>query len=144
MASSTGSGSTGGRGPRSSRPDSTSKSPEPSGDRARQAFEPRRDLAVPIAVELRRRGGTLGIEYAVNLSPGGLCLHLPSPLAVGEAVELAFELPGGERIEARGRVIWSDASQPASGRERFSETGVRFEGLSDADRRRIVQFVGRG
>jgi len=150
MGSSTGSGSTGGRARKSSRPASTSKSPGPSGDSARQAFEPRCDFAVPLAVELTRRGRAAGVEYAVNLSPGGLCLHLPHPLEVGETVELAFELPGGARIEARGRVIWSDAAEPAagrgrvSGRERFAETGVRFEGLSDGDRRHIVRFVRGG
>jgi len=144
MASSTGSGSTGGRGPKRSPPGSTSKSQGRSANSARQAFEPRRDLAVPLAVDLRRRGGALATEYALNLSPGGLCLHLPRPIAVGEVVELGFQLPGGGRIETRGRVIWSDPGAGASGRVRFCETGIRFEGLAEADRSAILRFVRAG
>ena len=144
MESSTGSGSTGGRGRRRSRRDGTSKSQGRSADSARQSFEPRRDLAVPLAVELRRRGGAPATEYALNLSPGGLCLHLPRPIAVGETVELHFDLPGGGRVLARGRVIWSDPSSGASGRVRFSETGIRFEGLAEADRDAILRFVRAG
>lgn len=114
------------------------------GDSVRQAIEPRRDLAVPLPVEIVRRGGVASTEYAVNLSPGGLCLHLPRPLEVGESVALSFVLPGGgPGIEARGRVIWSDP--PAQGaRVRFCETGIRFEGLAEGERRRLLDFVQAG
>jgi hypothetical protein len=127
----------------------------------RPVFEPRRDLAVPIPVELTRRNGSRRTEYAVNLSPGGLCLHLPRPIAVGEVVELAFAIPAsaagapadralpdqaGERIVARGRVIWAEgrADGTGGGRVRFTETGVRFEGLAEPHRLRILDFVREG
>ena len=88
----------------------------------------------------------------MNLSPGGLCLHLPRPIAVGEVVELAFAIPApsgaepaatGGRIAARGRVIWAER-HAAGGRVRFTETGVRFEGLAEPDRLRILDFVRQG
>ena len=40
------------------------------------AAESRRDLPVPVPVELRRPDGTTAVEYAVNVSPRGLCLQL--------------------------------------------------------------------
>jgi hypothetical protein len=78
----------------------------------------------------------------VNLSPGGVCLHLPRPLAVGETVELAFDLPpAGGPVCARGRVIWCEA--PGAG-GRFHEAGVRFEELGAAERAAIRRFVRDG
>ena len=106
-------------------------------------------------MELTRRDGSRRTEYAVNLSPGGLCLHLPRPIAVGEVVELAFAIPApsaaelaipGGRIVAHGRVIWAErrAEGAGGGRVRFTETGVRFEGLGEPDRLRILDFVRQG
>ena len=69
-------------------------------------------------------------------------------------VEVAFAIPApidaaptaaGSRIAARGRVIWAErADGVAGGRVRFTETGVRFEGLAEADRLRILDFVRQG
>ena len=88
-----------------------------------------------------RRGGGAALEYATNLSPGGICLHARARLAVGEGVAVAFALPdGGRRIEARGRVTWREDDDPAA-QARFLETGVRFEVLDEADRERILRFV---
>jgi uncharacterized protein (TIGR02266 family) len=104
-------------------------------------FEPRRDLAVPIAVEIARRGGEAAPEYATNLSPGGICLHARTRLEVGECVAVAFALPdGGRRIEARGRVTWHEDEDPAE-QARFREAGVRFEVIDEPDRERILRFV---
>lgn len=81
------------------------------------------------------------IEYATNLSIGGLCLHAREALPVGEGVAIAFALPGGgPRIEARGRVIWLERAQ-ADAAPRFLETGIRFEVLADGDRERLARFV---
>jgi hypothetical protein len=95
-----------------------------------------------------RNDGTRSREYAVNLSPGGVGLHLPRPLAVGEAVELAFELPpDGPTVRARGRVVWCEGGGPGPrgpAALRFRETGVRFEELGEAEREAIRRFVRRG
>ena len=104
-------------------------------------FEPRRDLAVPIAVEVMRRGAAPAPEYATNLSPGGICLQARLRLHVGDDVTVAFVLPGDERpIEARGRVSWREDDDPSAAAS-FLETGVRFEVLDEADRERITRFV---
>ncbi|MDD1633058.1 MAG: PilZ domain-containing protein [Methylococcaceae bacterium] len=113
--------------------------PEPSASRL--LFEPRRDLAVPIAVDVFRRDGEAALEYATNLSPGGVCLHARLRLTVGENVTVAFALPGDEgRIRARGRVTWREDDDPRA-EARFLETGVRFEVVDETDRERITRFV---
>jgi uncharacterized protein (TIGR02266 family) len=99
---------------------------------------------VPLRVEVLRRGSEPRTDYAVNLSPGGLGLHVPTPLPVGEALEIRFELPdGGPAVTARGRVVWSDAP-PRGGRVRFCEIGLRFEALPPAERTRLARFAGAG
>ena len=95
---------------------------------------------MPVTVE--DRSGQRRQEYALNLSPSGIGLHLPAALATGETLRLDFTLPdGGGRIETRGRVIWAEIAPPAV-RARFYEVGIRFEVLAEADRQAILRFLG--
>lgn len=88
------------------------------------------------------RSGQRRREYALNLSPSGIGLHLPRPLAAGETLQLGFALPDGSgTLEARARVVWTEAP-PRTARARFHEVGVRFEVLRDADREAILRFLG--
>ena len=89
------------RPPRSSRSRGRSAAPPPEPSASRLLFEPRRDLAVAIAVEVARRSGAPALEYATNLSPGGICLHARTRLEVGEGVSVAFELPDGDGASKR-------------------------------------------
>jgi uncharacterized protein (TIGR02266 family) len=149
MGSWIGSGSTPAPARRASPRKLSSRSRSPSGgtprlgpESARQAIEPRRDLAVPLEVEVVRRDGERSREYAPNLSPGGMCLHLSRSLPVGETLRVRFVLPDGAGpVEARARVAWC-APPPGGARLRFCETGLHFETLRQRDRRRIAVFVG--
>jgi uncharacterized protein (TIGR02266 family) len=92
-------------------------------------------------VALRVRDGSSLDAWATNVSPGGICLHLRAPLPVGESVSLRFELPDGSgRVEARGRVSWSEDVDPAWS-PRFFEVGVRLEVVGEADAARLRSFV---
>lgn len=131
------------RAPRAFRPTSSSRSPERSAEASatRPSFESRRDLPVPLPVELERRGAAPITVYATNLSSNGACLHLRAPLPVGDAVVLRLALPGeAGSVVARGRVSWCE-TPPASSRPRFREAGVHFEILPEPDRERIARFV---
>jgi hypothetical protein len=126
--------------PKPSRPGSSSRSPERFAE-SRPSFESRRDLAVPLAVELERRGAPPVTVYATNLSPSGVCLHLAEPVAAGDAVLLRLAVPGEPgAVVARGRVSWCESPAPAA-QARFVEAGVRFEVLAEPDRERIARFV---
>lgn len=116
----------------------------PSGDPARQTSEPRRDLPVPLPVEVVGRDGVRRVEYALNVSASGLALHVERPPPVGEPLLLAFAPPdGGGRLEVRGRIAWHEAVARTE-RPRFREVGVRFEGLGEEERRRLARWARAG
>jgi len=106
--------------------------------------EPRRDLPVPLRVELQRPDGTTTVEYAVNISPGGLCLHLEDTLSEGDRVGLGFTLPpSGPTVSADGRVVWT-SWQGAEGDEgRFCETGVKFGDLEESVAQRLLEYASQ-
>ena len=106
--------------------------------------DPRRDFSVPIPVELRVDGGEPTSEYAVNLSPRGLCLHLSEAITVGERVSLSFSLPPDEgRIEASGKVVWTSHDGEVGVANRFYEAGIHLEGVSDEDRERLRHYASQ-
>ncbi len=105
--------------------------------------EPRRDFSVPVRIELWRAGGRRCEEFAVNASPGGLCIHASKALRVGEQVRVVFTIPPeGPRVDAPARVVWStrreeEEPETAPGgaeaeREHFWETGLHLELGPDA------------
>jgi uncharacterized protein (TIGR02266 family) len=106
--------------------------------------EPRRDFSVPVPVEVVRADGVESHEYAVNLSPRGLCLHHREELAVGEQVRVRFSLPGDdEPMEARGKVVWSSAPDEGEAEVGLRESGVHLLDLDDAQRERLHRFASQ-
>ena len=106
---------------------------------------PRRDLSVPLPVAVRRDDGSVHPEYLVNLSETGLCLHMQTAAAVGEALAVAFRLPSDEAlIEAACKVVWTGHASGIGMQAypRFVETGVYLLEISDEHRKRIGLFVG--
>jgi hypothetical protein len=108
------------------------------------APEPRRDLPVPVRVDLRRSDGTGAVEYAVNVSPGGVCLHLKEPLFEGETVHLEFTLPpSGPTVSADGRVVWTQWEEGSAGEVGFYETGVQLRGLDAEVARQLTAYASQ-
>jgi uncharacterized protein (TIGR02266 family) len=104
--------------------------------------EPRRDFPLPLRVDLRRPDGTTTVEYAVNISPGGLCLHLEDTLTEGDRVEVEFTLPpAGPTVRAEGRVAWVSCPEAEEGR--LSEIGVQFGNLEDRVRRELAEYASQ-
>ncbi len=113
------------------------------------APEPRRDFPVPLRVELRLPDGITRTEYAVNISPGGLCLHSSVALPEGSTVWVDFEVPPeGPRVVAEARVVWTSwrGEEPGVG-DRLWETGLALLALGHALTEQIrtyaAQPVGR-
>jgi uncharacterized protein (TIGR02266 family) len=94
-----------------------------------------------VRVHLELRSAGVEHAWATNLSPGGICLHLRAPLPVGEPVSLRIVMPDeAEPIAARGRVTWAE-SPVSEAAARFFEVGIRFEVLTEPDRRRIQSLT---
>ncbi|NNL84761.1 MAG: hypothetical protein HKP27_03870 [Myxococcales bacterium] len=106
--------------------------------------EPRYQLAIPIPVRLERADGSASTEYAVNLSAGGMCLHLREPMDPDEKLVLRFRVPGIDVLVAtRACVVWSQEVKVDALGGLHIETGLRFEGLDPNTRRQIFEFASR-
>lgn len=104
--------------------------------------DPRRDLSIPLPVIIRRADGSLHHEYAVNLSVSGLCVHMKSPVAIGEQVWVAFRLPNEiDEIHGNCKVVWTSHQGEVHPVPRFFETGLYLLQVADDDRERIEAFV---
>jgi len=57
-----------------------------------------------------------------SLSEGGMAVHTVKPVKYPAVIELAFDLPSGERIAGRGSVAWANNE---------GMVGVQFQGLRD-------------
>lgn len=106
--------------------------------------DPRREFSVPIPIEVRRSDGSHEVEYAVNLSPRGLCLQLKRPIAVGERVELRFVLPpSGPSIITTGKIVWAGDEGKLDGANRFWETGVHLVDLPESARDALTHYASQ-
>ena len=75
-----------------------------------------------------------------NLSAGGMCVMMDSPLAVGSEAQLEFTLPDDPNpICCAGQVVWSDKVRSSQ----KTEVGLVFLDVSSADKARIEDFVKR-
>jgi len=106
--------------------------------------EPRYHLAIPIPVRLERADGATSTEYALNLSPGGLCLQLREGLGDSEEVRLGFSVPAlGLSVDTRARVVWTQPAKPDAHGELHTETGVSFIDLDEGARQLIHEHAIR-
>lgn len=62
-------------------------------------------------------------------------------LKEGESLHLEFKLPEGERISAKGRVVWSEEFEIIGQNQRGRESGIEFTEITDKDRASIARFV---
>ncbi len=80
------------------------------------------------------------MDFAENLSAGGMFIACPNPLEPGTWINLEFMLPESVvPIKVKAEVVWSTYHPRTAGQKRGM--GVRFEGLSDADKHKINEIV---
>lgn len=112
--------------------------------------EARRNLAVPLEVQVRLPDGAELRQWAVNLSAGGLCLHASERLTSKEGLLLSFELPELPSASIRedttvsmesvaAHVVWEGDVGP----NRFIEIGLSFEGLSKEQTERLTEWASQ-
>lgn len=90
---------------------------------------PRVPLAIPVSY---RAGQTIASALTLDIGRGGLAIRTMSPLPHGTALHVRFRLPGGDDIEASGRVAWSD---------RKVGMGIQFDRVDAAGQTAIDAFV---
>lgn len=78
----------------------------------------------------------------INISAGGVLLRSRQPLAVGQRVRLAVELPApGGAISATANILRVETRRADRGH--FYEAGCAFADLTDRDRDLITKFIFR-
>ena len=75
----------------------------------------------------------------LNISAGGMCILTADPLREGSKPILNFTLPDDpEPIVCKGRIAWC---RPSKIDPELFEVGVTYAEITDADRRRVMDFV---
>jgi c-di-GMP-binding flagellar brake protein YcgR len=107
-------------------------------------FERRRHprLAVGLPVEYSRINNCKSRpSRAVNVSEGGLLVHLSEPLEVGQNLKLNLFIDAGpdlDSIEALVQVVWKDIHVGKDGDYR---TGMKFADVSAPDMDKLKKFL---
>jgi uncharacterized protein (TIGR02266 family) len=78
------------------------------------------------------------LEYAANISAGGVFVHTENPPPLKTIVQIEMELPGsGRAVPARGIVVHRVTPEDAKRRGTLPGVGVQFMDADDEFRRRI-------
>lgn len=80
------------------------------------------------------------LNRAKNISIGGLCFDLYEPMATGTPFFLNIEVSDSYSVTVRGFVSWQVAHALEDGRTQY-ETGVRFDGLDEDDRKTLALLI---
>ena len=67
-------------------------------------------------------------ETCANVSRGGAFVYTRERFGAGRRVLLEFDLPGGEQIEALGRVAWTNRNLPGADDAGRPGIGIEFMG----------------
>ena len=117
----------------------------PAADRRKS---PRRVAArMPVSLwAVEDDGSGIYYHHVRDLSAGGLFLEKGLTLPVGSRMQLELTLPTARSIRAEGVVVTSvstdGAERPRNGNaNKASGNGIRFEKISDADRKAIDEYV---
>lgn len=106
--------------------------------------ENRQHERAPLKLQLNYRdatGGNFLFENATNISHGGIFIETQHPLPVGAHLVIGFQPPGGENeIQVEGEVMWVNPWKEG-GENPNPGMGIRFENLSDEDRKTIASIV---
>ena len=79
--------------------------------------------------------------FSADISEGGLFVATFNVQPLGSQVEVAFALPTGEHIMARGSVKWVRDSREMAGSETPPGMGIQFERLPDEAREAVHRFI---
>lgn len=102
---------------------------------AERRRDPRRTLMVEVKV-LSRDRAPIALGELVNIGPGGAQVDLGVPLDLGDAVRVAFHIPGGENtLSIEGQVRWRTAAP------RGFAHGLKFQSLTPEEDRQLSELL---
>jgi len=101
----------------------------------------------PCLITIRQDGETKSVflTHTENIGIGGVCVILKKNIKLYAPVEIELDLMDmGKHIRCAGKVMWAvrrmteDDKKPL-----FYDLGVEFVDITDADRTRVSEVVGR-
>ena len=82
------------------------------------------------------------VDFAENLSRGGMFIATPKPLPPGTNVFLEFALPDNSiKVKTRGEVVWARTTPKSANEKRGM--GIKFRDLSPEDKEKIDKLIIR-
>ena len=102
----------------------------------------RRHLRIPLKILVESDDPEGQVEWAINLSPGGLGLQAKVARLHGERLKLRFRLsPTDPLLEVEAEVAWCTKESDLTMGMHYFETGFRFVSLSSEAQEAITAFV---
>ncbi len=102
----------------------------------------RRHLRIPLKILVASDDPEGQIEWAINLSPGGLGLQAKVSRRPGERLRLRFRLsPTDPLLEVEAEVAWCTKESDLTMGMHYFETGFSFVSLSSETQEAITAFV---
>lgn len=80
-------------------------------------------------------------EWSGNVSRGGIFVLTDEPILPGQRVLVELALPGGDSIEAVGRVAWARRLMTAEGEPAEAGLGLQFIGASGEQMLLLESYV---
>jgi uncharacterized protein (TIGR02266 family) len=80
-------------------------------------------------------------EWSTNISRGGLFVRTQEPILPGQRVLLELSLPGGQGIEAVGRVAWARRVMRVGADEDDAGIGLQFVGTTAEEMNALETWV---
>jgi hypothetical protein len=93
-----------------------------------------------VTVALLTKDHPVAYGVVTDISEAGACVVTDTPLATNRPVTLQMSFHGTGMLAAGGRVVWSEATQPAR-RVQGARHGVEFTKLSTAERRQLQRIL---
>jgi len=98
--------------------------------------------AITLKVDYRRLNSFFA-DYTKNISKGGTFIRTSKPLDVGTEFVFVLSLPTlNEQLQLNGEVMWVVTDEQAND-DQPSGMGIKFRFESDAERRKVEDFVER-
>ena len=80
-------------------------------------------------------------EWSGNVSRGGIFVSTREPILQGQRVLVELGLPGGDAIEAVGRVAWTRRILSPEGEDPEAGLGLQFIGATGEQMARLDSYV---
>ena len=101
----------------------------------------RRFFRVPLRVQVQRADSSR-TDYALNISPGGMCIQTTEACDSAARIRLRFRIgTEGKDVETEAEVMWCFSDEERSPGLRYYEMGLRFRGLPEREAEEIDRFI---